>query len=110
MGLTITLELTPIQEQLLMDSVTSQDAERVRSILTAAIEPTVESLLKPKKSKNISVEALLADKDKPLSAEELDLLLDELAGPASVDTPPLSDYAVSREGIYEGYPEYEISG
>jgi len=42
------------------------------------------------------------------SGEELERLLDELAdiGESTIDphTPPLSDYAVSREGIYREHP------
>lgn len=50
----------------------------------------------------------LVDGNSQLSLDERMALLDELAdkfmefvGP---DFPPLSDYAVSREGIYEDYP------
>ncbi len=49
------------------------------------------------------------DNNQQLSHEEFKALLDALAvlsmkftGP---DTQPLSDYAVSREGIYEGHPK-----
>ena len=48
------------------------------------------------------------DNDQRLSLEEFDTLADELAdkfmefvGP---DVKPLSDYAISREGIYEDHP------
>ena len=50
----------------------------------------------------------LANNNPQLSHEEFEALADELAekfmelvGP---DFPPLSDYAVSREGIYEDHP------
>lgn len=39
----------------------------------------------------------------PLSDEEWEKLADELAGTAPADAPLLSDYAVSREGIYEDH-------
>ncbi len=49
------------------------------------------------------------DNDQRLSLEEFDTLADELAdkfmefvGP---DVKPLSDYAISREGIYEDHPK-----
>jgi hypothetical protein len=49
------------------------------------------------------------DNDQQLSLEEFDTLADELAdkfmefvGP---DVKPLSDYAISREGIYEDHPK-----
>ncbi len=44
-----------------------------------------------------------------LSLEEFKALLDELADISmkftKSDAQPLSDYAVSREGIYEGHPK-----
>ena len=44
-----------------------------------------------------------------LSQEEFKALLDELADISmkftKSDVQPLSDYAVSREGIYEGHPK-----
>lgn len=50
----------------------------------------------------------LVENNQRLSPEEFDKLADELAdqfmefvGP---DCPPLSDYAMSREGIYEDHP------
>ena len=53
-------------------------------------------------------EEALADNKPQLSLEERLALLDaftdkftELVGP---DVPPLSDYAISREGIYEDHP------
>lgn len=39
----------------------------------------------------------------PLSNEEWERLLDEMADTAPPDAPLLSDYAVSREGIYEDH-------
>ncbi len=45
----------------------------------------------------------------PLSPEEFKTLLDELTDISMKftrsDVKPLSDYAVSREGIYEGHPK-----
>ena len=53
-------------------------------------------------------EAVLANDNLRLSLEEFDVLADKLAdlsmkidGP---DAQPLSDYAMSREGIYEDHP------
>jgi hypothetical protein len=43
----------------------------------------------------------IAPKLPPLSNEEWEALLDELASGVSLNVPLLSDYAVSREGIYE---------
>ena len=54
-------------------------------------------------------EAALANDNSRLSLEEFDVLADKLAdlsmkidGP---DAQPLSDYAMSRESIYEDYPK-----
>lgn len=54
------------------------------------------------------MDEMSADNDSQLSVDERMALLDEfttkfteLVGP---DVPPLSDYAVSREGIYEDHP------
>lgn len=48
------------------------------------------------------------DDNSQLSLEEFKVLLDELAEKfmefAGPDLPPLSDYATSREGIYEDHP------
>lgn len=49
------------------------------------------------------------DNNQQLSHEEFKALLEALADIsmkfARPDTKPLSDYAVSREGIYEGHPK-----
>lgn len=44
----------------------------------------------------------LGERPSPLSGEEWERLLDELGDTAPPDAPLLSDYAVSREGVYEG--------
>ena len=54
-------------------------------------------------------EKTLGDEHPQLSAEERKALLAELAAKftefVGPDFPPLSDYATSREGIYEGHPK-----
>lgn len=95
MTLTITLDLTPTQEQELQESIATHDKATARKLIANAIEPAIE--------------ALFQEKPRRLSLEEFKALSDELveAFAASIgpDTPILSDYAMSREGIYEGYPE-----
>ena len=48
-----------------------------------------------------------------LSPEEFRTLLNELTEISMKftrsDVKPLSDYAVSREGIYEGHPKFDLS-
>ena len=93
MSMTITLELSPDAEAQLREGVAHQDAERVRQVLTGVLTPTVE--------------ALLQQPPAPLSEEGFDELADQLADAFAAYLPPnaplLSDYAVSREGIYEGH-------
>ncbi len=71
-----------------------RDAETVRQVLLEAIEPTVETLLTAQRT--------------DLTVEEAERLLDELIADIRAQLPAdwqgLSDYAVSREGIYEDHP------
>jgi antitoxin ParD1/3/4 len=93
MTLTITLELSPEEEQQLRRSIRQRDTENVRQLLLDALEPAIEDLLQERE---------------PMSMEEWDALVDELTQIVSAGlppgTPPLSDYAVSREGIYGDHP------
>lgn len=88
---TITLELSPELEAKLRDTIARNDAESTRQLLAEALTPTVE--------------ALLQKSDEPISLEEFDRLTEELLDDISASlgdaSPNLSDYAVSREGIYE---------
>lgn len=56
----------------------------------------------------VELHAVNSDVPQHAAGEEFDRLLDELAdlGEATIDssTPQLSDYAVSREGIYGDHP------
>ena len=71
-----------------------QDAQSVRRILTQVLTPVVESLLHEAVSS-----AELGDAE--ALAEEL---ADTYAAFVGTPTPTLSDYAVSREGIYAEHP------
>ena len=55
------------------------------------------------------VEEPLASNNSRLSSEEFKAILDRLAAKAikfdGPDAQPLSDYAMSRESIYEGHPK-----
>ncbi len=91
---TITLQLTPEMEARLQKGVADHDPDTVRQVLHDAVEPAVK--------------ALLADTRKQVTPAEFESILAEMAQIASDALPPdwqgLSDYAVSREGIYEDDP------
>jgi len=94
MTMTITFDLSPEQEARLKESIARRDEASVREVLTDAIEPSVKSLLEESQNE--------------LSVEEFDSLsdqlVDEFTSRVATGTQPLSDYAVSREGIYEEHP------
>ncbi len=90
--MTITVYITPDIEKQVQENISLGDTDTVRRLLVEALEPTVDALMNNKPQ---------------LSVEEFEIMLDRLAekfmeyvGP---DVPPLSDYALSREGIYEDH-------
>jgi antitoxin ParD1/3/4 len=90
----ITLNLTPKLEMKLRESAARGDAEAVRCLLADAFAPTVEALLQQSAAE-------LSDAEFEAIADQL---ADELAACRESKAQPLSDYAVSREGIYEDHP------
>ena len=90
----ITLELLPEVEARLRAGIARHDAESVRQLLADSFAPTVEALLRqtPDQLSNEEFEALA------------DQLADELAICIGPNAPALSDYAVSRAGIYADHP------
>jgi antitoxin ParD1/3/4 len=90
----ITLELSPDIEAQLRESAAHRDADAVRRLLVEVLTPTVEALLQ-------ETPAELTDAEFEAVADQL---ADELMASLGPETPSLSDYAVSREGIYEGHP------
>lgn len=90
----ITLELSPDIEVRLRESITHGDAESVRRLLAEVLTPTVE--------------AMLQEMPGELTEAEFEAVADQLADGLLADLGPnaaaLSDYAVSREGIYEDHP------
>ena len=90
----ITLELPPDVEAQLRESIARRDADAVHHLLAEAFTPTVEALLRetPGELTDAEFEAVA------------DQLADELTACLWPNTPSLSDYAVSREGIYEDHP------
>ena len=90
----ITLELSPDIEVRLRESVAHGDAEAVRRLLVEVLTPTVEALLQ-------ETPAELTDTEFETAADQL---ADELRASLGPNAPLLSDYAVSRAGIYEDHP------
>jgi antitoxin ParD1/3/4 len=90
----ITLELSPDIEVQLRESVAHGDADAVRRLLVEVLTPTVEALLQetPAELTNAEFEAMA------------DQLTDELTTSLGPHVPSLSDYAISRAGIYEDHP------
>ena len=90
--MTITVYITPDIEKQVQENISLGDTDTVRRLLVEALEPTVDALMNNKSQ---------------LSAEEfemkLDQLVDEFMACVGPDVPPLSDYAVSREGIYKDH-------
>jgi hypothetical protein len=86
--MTITLELSPEQENRLRAGAAQHDAQAVREILLQALDSAVEGFLRtPVRPPEASLPALL------------DKIATELH-----DAPALSDQAVSRAGIYADHP------
>lgn len=96
----ITVELPSDVETQIYESVSRQDAATVRRLLTAALAQTVdtavEQLLRGPRHASIHRANQLTD-------AEFEELVDELLDMTPVVS-SLSDYAVSREGIYEDHP------
>jgi len=90
----ITLELSPEAEAQLRAGIARHDVESVRQVLAEALAPTVELLLQQTPDQ-------LSDDEFEAAANQL---ADELAACVGPDAPVLSDYAVSRAGIYEDHP------
>jgi hypothetical protein len=83
--MTITLNLSPEQEQRLRMGADHQDVQAVREVLLQAVDSTVQELLNSSARK---------DKTRDLSA-----LLDQIAS-VFKNAPVLPDEALTREGIY----------
>ena len=90
----ITLELPPEVEARLRESAARYDADAMHRLLVEAITPTVEALLRelPDALTNTEFEAMA------------DQVADELTACRRPNAPGLSNYAVSRAGIYEDHP------
>ncbi len=90
----LTLELSSDTEVQLRESIAHRDADAVRRLLVEVLTPTVEALLQ-------ETPAELTDAEFTVVADQL---ADELTAGLGPNVPSLSDYAVSRAGIYEDHP------
>jgi antitoxin ParD1/3/4 len=90
--MTITVQVPPDIERQIRKSVSLGEIDAVRHLLLEVLEAEVETLM---------------SNNPQLSDDEFEALADQLADEFMVsvgpDCPPLSDYAVSREGLYEGH-------
>jgi len=90
----ITVELSSDVEVRLRESVAHGDVDAVRRLLVEVLTPTVEALLQ-------EVPTELTDTEFEAVADQL---ANELTASLGPNVPSLSDYAVSRAGIYEDHP------
>ncbi|MBX9257629.1 hypothetical protein H1Q63_27525 [Desmonostoc muscorum CCALA 125] len=97
---TITLQLSPELEQKLRESIARGDGQSIRQLLADAFAPTVEALLEqiPTQFHNQELE------NQDELEGSMDRLLDEFESYTGSNLPTLSDYAITREGIYKDYP------
>ena len=90
----ITLELSCETEAKLRESLARHDAAQTRQLLAEAFASTVE--------------AMLQQTSEPSNDDQFELIADQLAAEFAAcvgsDAPLLSDYAVSRAGIYQDHP------
>ena len=88
--MTITVQIPPDIERQIRKSVSLGEIDAVRHLLLEVLEVEVETLM--------SNNPQLSDDDFEALADQL---ADEFMVSVGPDCPPLSDYAVSREGLYE---------
>jgi len=92
--MTITLELSPELQARLRTNIARRDSESIRHLLADIFAPKVEALFQ-------QTHSAIDDDEFEIVA---DSLATEFAACVKSTTPPLSDYAVSRAGIYEEHP------
>ncbi|NJL27539.1 MAG: hypothetical protein HC897_06390 [Thermoanaerobaculia bacterium] len=92
--MTITLELSADDERRLRECAAHQDVQAVRQLLFQAVDSAVERLL----------QRLSRKPAKPDFQTLADRLAERFAASNRPDHRPLTDDAVSREGIYADHP------
>lgn len=93
MTLSITIQLTAEDERNLTAAQKRRDEVAMRQVLEKALAPVVQDLL-DRPIKKLSIEEWL------IQAEEM---ITDFTKSIPPGTPPLSEYALSREGIYEDH-------
>lgn len=94
MTLTVTIDLSPDEEKILQLSILRRDKVKVRQLLSNALEPTIAALMQITDS----------DLDNLTFDEISERLWAEVDARLPADFQPLSDFAMSREGIYDEHP------
>lgn len=92
--MTITVQIPPDIEMQIREKAFRGDKDAVRLMLLEAIGHTVEALI------NNNTQSKLSDDEFEVLADQL---ADEFMACIGPNCPPLSDYAVSREGLYEDH-------
>ena len=104
MAMSVTLKLSAEAETKLRESIAKKDIETAQQVLAESLPMTVEGLLRIP-----DLAGLEHKSPDQLSIEEFEALADELADEVGKmippGTPPLSEYALSRESFYEGHPK-----
>ena len=92
--MTITLEIPHDIAMQIREHAARGNADAIRRLLIEALGPIVEALIRRQTPSPLSNDAfeILADQ-----------LADEFMAYVGPECPPLSDYAVSREGLYEDH-------
>ncbi|MBI4670947.1 MAG: hypothetical protein HY741_04660 [Chloroflexi bacterium] len=90
----LSIELTPELEERFREGVALHDKSQVRDVLALAVDYYVESMM-------FTPPSPITEDDWDQVLDELDAFLDSIL---SDDIPVLSDYALSREGIYGDHP------
>ena len=90
----ITIEIPSDIEMQIREQAARGNADAVRHLLIEALDASVEALIR-----RYTLSRLSNDEFESLADQLADAFM-EVVGP---DCPPLSDYAVSREGLYEDH-------
>ena len=100
----ITIELTPEEERRLRRQAETAGQDVVTYLLVGAglRRPASKPLTQEEREALLDEFGETAPPEAPLTDEEWERLADEAADIVGPDVPPLSDHAVSREGIYGG--------
>ena len=95
--MTVTIEIPDDVEKQIQENVVRGDIEAAHHVLLEAVFPTVEAAIM-----DSTAPATMSYEEFEAMGKKLVDMFEEYIDP---DCPPLSDYAVSREGIYEGRPK-----